>query len=316
MKYEDRLSTPLEDSPLSKILNYLSINDVYCSESQLYKPWAIRIPSFQNTMMYHFVLEGSLTIEIQGETFELNKGEFLLLPKNIPHNVFNGETTYFTDFNNLPIQVINERFERLTYGRDGELTRLFCGSMTCEHPLANRIINKLPKYIKLNNQNAFTEEALASLITEESQELDVGASAVISRLAEVLVITAIRNNINTSNKDSFAWLKALDDRRIMNALELIHQSPETHWTLEDLAKEVGMSRTSFANNFKTLIGNSPIEYLTSWRISLAYSKLMNSNASILSIAMDFGYKYESAFSRAFKKIIGSTPSEVRKQFKR
>jgi len=114
--------------------------------------------------------------------------------------------------------------------------------------------------------------------------------------------------------EKMGWLGALEDDRIGNALRIIHETPDHHWSLEEIAQKVGMSRTSFAQQFKRLVGNTPMEYLTEWRMSLAYSKLQLSKDSILAIALDIGYQSEAAFSRAFKKVIGQSPNEIRKAY--
>ena len=129
-----------------------------------------------------------------------------------------------------------------------------------------------------------------------------------------MVIAAMRQHLENVNEEEIGWLGALADDRIGNALRLLHDQPAKHWSLEELASAIGMSRTSFAQLFKRLVGNTPMDYLTEWRMSLAYSKLQLSKDSVLAIALDIGYQSEAAFSRAFKKAIGKSPGEVRKAY--
>jgi AraC-like DNA-binding protein len=128
-----------------------------------------------------------------------------------------------------------------------------------------------------------------------------------------MVLTALRQYLESQKDNKLGWIGALEDKRISKAIQLVHESPSSHWSLQDLASNVGMSRTGFAVEFKRLVGNSPMDYLTEWRMSLAYVDLQNTKSSVLSIAMDYGYQSESAFSRAFKKITGHPPGEVRKR---
>ena len=124
----------------------------------------------------------------------------------------------------------------------------------------------------------------------------------------------MRQYVSKLSEDETGWLGALEDDRIGKALTLIHDNPEHHWGLDELARNVGMSRTSFAQQFKRLVGNTPMEYLTEWRMSLAYSKLQLTKDTMLTIALDIGYQSEAAFSRAFKKVMGKTPNEIRKAY--
>ena len=156
--------------------------------------------------------------------------------------------------------------------------------------------------------------SVAELLKSESQSVSVGAEAVISRLADILVIAAMRQYLSGLDDSQTGWLTALEDDRIGKSLKLIHDQPDRHWSLEELASAVGMSRTSFATQFKKLVGNTPMDYLTEWRMSLAYSSLQLTKDTVLSIALDIGYQSEAAFSRAFKKIIGKSPLQVRKDY--
>ncbi len=118
----------------------------------------------------------------------------------------------------------------------------------------------------------------------------MGAEAVISRLADILVIAAMRQYLSELDDSQTGWLNALEDERIGKSLKLLHDQPARHWSLEELATAVGMSRTSFATQFKKLVGNTPMDYLTEWRMSLAYSSLQLTKDTMLSIALDIGYR--------------------------
>jgi AraC-like DNA-binding protein len=156
-------------------------------------------------------------------------------------------------------------------------------------------------------------KSIIGLLESETRKAEEGSTGAISRLADLLIVTSLREYIGSNNNDKLVWVGALEDSRIAKAIELVHQQPSRHWNLEDLSSEVGMSRTSFTTEFKKLVGNSPMEYLTEWRMSLAYGDLQNTKSSILQIALDYGYQSESAFSRAFKRTIGHSPSTIRKE---
>ncbi|MGQ8364459.1 AraC family transcriptional regulator [Glaciecola sp. 1036] len=313
--HTQRTATTIDDGSLSKLLNNLQMKSAFYTASELRKPWSTQMPPMLQCMMFHFVVEGDATFSCGDESLELSQGDFILFPKGEGHIVSDGECKTATPLAELPIECITERYEKLTFGGNGELTRLVCGAMVFDHPLAKKIVEILPSFILIKKSNVETAsliESISQLLKSESQQISLGAEAVISRLAEILVIAALREFLGQLNETSLAWLGALEDDRIGKAMKLIHDSPDKHWSLEGLAKEVGMSRTSFSQQFKRLVGDTPMEYLTEWRMSLAFSKLTLSKDTVLSIALDIGYQSESAFSRVFKKVIGKSPREVRR----
>lgn len=315
--FKKRLNTPIRDEPIGKVLDSLHMESVFFTQSSLTSPWAMSMPPMHNCMMFHMVLSGEAEF-CEGASIEkLGQGDFILFPKGEGHTLSDGICRTFTPLSDLPIKAVTERFETLTYGGKGERTQMICGVMLFQHPLAIKLLGILPSHIVIKNE----EKAASNIVTKlshlleiETSELDVGAEAVIARLADILVVTAMRQYLSKLSEDETGWLGALEDDRIGKALTIIHDNPEHHWGLEELAHNVGMSRTSFAQQFKRLVGNTPMEYLTEWRMSLAYSKLQLTKDTMLTIALDIGYQSEAAFSRAFKKVMGKTPNEIRKAY--
>ena len=226
-----------------------------------------------------------------------------------------GQCTVITPLHELPIKVITERYETLDFGGGGEQVKLVCGALLFQHPLAIKILDILPEYIHIEaaaNTSISMVQSICQMLNAETQQIDIGAEAVIARLADLLVIAAMRQHLSQVDENELGWLNALLDNRIGKALERIHAQPAKHWSLEELAESVGMSRTSFSKQFKRLVGNTPMDYLTEWRMSLAFSRLQLTTDTQLAIALDIGYQSEAAFSRAFKKVIGKSPGEIRK----
>ena len=315
--YKARVETKITDQPIGKLLDTLRMESVFFTQSTLTKPWSVTMPEIPNCMMFHIVVEGMALFEVAGSTFKLNAGDFVLFPKGEGHLLSDGECQYSTNLADLPIVSVTERFETLEFGGGGDATHMVCGVMLFQHPLAIKLLGILPSYIIIDRDtdgSTMMIGNISELLKTETQTIGVGAKAVIARLADILVIAAMRQYLTELNEDKIGWLGALSDDRIGNALKLIHENPAEHWSLEDLATKVGMSRTSFAQLFKRLVGNTPMDYLTEWRMSLAYSKLQLTKESVLAIALDIGYQSEAAFSRAFKKIIGKSPGEVRKAY--
>jgi transcriptional regulator GlxA family with amidase domain len=139
-----------------------------------------------------------------------------------------------------------------------------------------------------------------------------GGETVLSRVAELLFVDVVRRHIETLPKDAGSWLSGLRDPHIGAALALMHGRPAEAWTLEGLAREVGMSRSVFADRFAHFMQDSPMQYLTRWRMQLATRLLERQGAGVAQVAAEVGYESEAAFNRAFKKVVGTPPGAWRR----
>jgi AraC-like DNA-binding protein len=315
--YKRRINTPINDEPIGKLLDTLRMESAFYTQSSLSSPWGMEMPPMHNCMMFHMVIDGEAVFKIDADEIILKSGDFILFPKGEGHALSDGNCLSFTPLEDLPIKAVTERYETLLFGGGGQQTSMICGVLLFQHPLAIKLLGILPTYIIIRNNEhseSNTIESITSMLDLETNAIGIGREGVIARLADIMVITAMRQHMLGLSDDKLSFLGALEDDRIGNALKLIHDKPEHHWSLDELATKVGMSRTSFAQQFRKLVGNTPMEYLTEWRMSLAYSKLQLSKDSVLVIALDLGYQSEAAFSRAFKKVIGKSPIEIRKAY--
>jgi AraC-like DNA-binding protein len=146
----------------------------------------------------------------------------------------------------------------------------------------------------------------------EAREPRPGGETVITRLADVLVILAIRAWIEQDPLARTGWLGALRDRQIGRAITLIHRDPARAWTVANLASEIAMSRSAFAARFTALVGEPPMHYVTRWRMLVALTWLKEEGATIGELALRLGYQSEAAFSRAFKRFTGTSPGAIRR----
>jgi AraC-like DNA-binding protein len=158
-------------------------------------------------------------------------------------------------------------------------------------------------------------EPTLKFIACEAQSGRPGAQTVVSRLADVLFIQIVRGYLATLPASSSGWLGALGDSQIGAALGFIHQSPELDWTVQSLAAKVAMSRSAFASRFARLVGEPPLAYVTRWRMQKAAGLLRQSSATLANIAERVGYDSEAAFSKAFKRAVGSAPGAYRRAAK-
>jgi AraC-like DNA-binding protein len=152
----------------------------------------------------------------------------------------------------------------------------------------------------------------SEIAAEESRAKRSGGENVLSRMSELMFVELIRAYIASLPEGQTGWLAGLRDRAVGSALNLLHGRPAHDWTLDELAKESGLSRSSFVDRFTALIGQPPMQYLASWRMQLAANRLLNGTDNVAKVAADVGYESEAAFSRAFKRVVGMSPAAWRK----
>src|SRR5579863_733314 len=201
-------------------------------------------------------------------------------------------------------------------GGGGAPTTIVCGSFSFDRVSPRPITQLLPSFILIKADQAHTlalhntMQALASEMAEQAP----GSEVVATRLAEVLFIQALRAHIASGvewrNK---GWLRAIFDPQMGTALSAIHDRVDTPWTVESLAEAAGMSRSAFAARFKELLKQTPLEYVTEWRMRKAMQLLQQRDKKLIDVARSVGYESDAAFSKAFKRVVGANPGEYLKR---
>jgi len=210
-------------------------------------------------------------------------------------------------FSRLPISV--------KIGEGGaERTEVICGFLGCDARPFNPLIESLPRVLHVPRRSADDGvlEQLVKLALSESLAQRAGGDVVLARLSELLFVEVVRRHLATLPGDTVGWFAGLRDPHIGRALQKLHQRAAHPWSLEELAKEVGMSRSVLAERFTHFVGVPPIQYLAQWRIQLAADLLRSHNASLAEIAERVGYGSEAALSRAFKRWVGVAPALYRR----
>jgi AraC-like DNA-binding protein len=201
------------------------------------------------------------------------------------------------------------------YGGGGAPTTIVCGSMSFDRASLRPITQLLPSFILIKAEQARTlalhntMQALASEMAEQAP----GSGVVATRLAEVLFIQILRAHIASRPERNKGWLRAVFDPQLGTALSAIHDRVNTPWTVESLAEAAGMSRSAFAARFKELLGQTPLEYVTEWRMQKAMQLLEQRDKKLIDVARSVGYESDAAFSKAFKRVVGSNPGEYLKR---
>jgi AraC-like DNA-binding protein len=204
---------------------------------------------------------------------------------------------------------------RLSYGGGGESTRLLCGFLACDETINNPVLSALPRIFKIDMRNdprsAWLEASLEFAAAEAAQ-WRAGSATVLARLSELLFVEAVRRCIDGLPDDRKGWLAGVRDRFVGRALASMHAQPAYDWTVDELARKVGLSRSALAQRFSDLLGQPPMQYLASWRLRMAAHELSSGSKTLAAVAELVGYESEAAFNRAFKREFGMPPAGWRK----
>ncbi|HZD91620.1 MAG TPA: AraC family transcriptional regulator, partial [Pseudolabrys sp.] len=205
---------------------------------------------------------------------------------------------------------------KLRTGEEGPVdAHLICGFFACDVRPFNPLLESLPRFMRIGRGTSTATDGLLEqfvrLASAEIQDRRAGAQSVLNKLSELVFIEAVRSYMDELSAENTGWLCALRDPLVGRAIALLHGQPARAWTLDELAAEAGASRSALASRFAHLMGYPPIQYLTRWRMQLASKRLSERGAKVAAVAQEVGYDSEAAFSRAFKKFSGQSPSEWR-----
>lgn len=301
--------------PLGETLHTLRLKgSLYC-RSELRAPWGVDMPAFEGHMMFHVVTSGHCWLEVDSEEPKLlQQGSLTLVPHGNGHCIRSSQTAAAKPLFDIPVEKISDRYEIMRYGGDGDLTQLTCGVVSFDHVAGRQLVAQLPKILQIDtwgDEEGSWLQSTMRFIAREARELRPGGETVITHLADVLIIQAIRSWIDSAPEANQGWLAALRDKQVGKALATIHREPEKSWTVGSLAQEIGMSRSGFSARFTSLVGESVKRYLTQWRMQLARAQLAETSVSLAVLAERLGYQSEAAFCRAFKRVFGVSPGSVR-----
>ena len=277
------------------------------------------MPEAQHIISFHAVVSGSCWASLGDDSVppvRLHAGDVVVFPKG-SSNVMsstpgqrgqpNMAMYYRPTDTHLPFKVIHG-------GEGDERTRFICGYLGCDARPFNPLLSSLPAILCARRPvdgSAWMTDLFQHAVAEGNSGR-TGAETILAKLSELMFVEVIRSHIETLPEGSEGWLAGLRDRYVGEALRLIHGQPSEDWSLERLARSAGCSRSSLANRFSQLVGTSPMQYLTAWRMQLAVRKLESPGTSISQTGAELGYESEAAFNRAFKRFVGVPPGTWRK----
>jgi AraC-like DNA-binding protein len=312
------LTAPRADE-LSVLLEQINVRSVVYCLSDLGAPWGLQVDG-SATAKFHLILDGraTLTLDEPGAgPAELSAGELALLPHGSGHLIQDDRGSPTRRLEHILAELPAEAAERLAYGGDGPRTSLLCGGFALASGLPENLLGLLPPLLVLDTASsgigAWLEPTLALLRSEIACDAP-GGPAVLAKLADVFLAEIVRRYLSSLDALTFSVPSAAaSDPSVGAALTLLRAQPDTPWTVADLARKVGLSRTVFAARFRELVGESPMSYLARVRLGYAAGYLSATNKTVREIARMVGYSSEASLSKAFRRAFGRAPGEYRRQ---
>jgi AraC-like DNA-binding protein len=273
-------------------------------------------PSAERVVIFHLITEGECYVELGNEPpLKLVAGDAIIFPLGDAHRMASRPGLTPASGGASLRDVLSRRPRQLDFGGGGATTRLVCGYLACDARLARMLLAGLPPMVRVNVRGSNAGiwlEASVRYALAEARSPRPGGAGVLAKLAEVLFIEVLRLYMNEQAEGRTGWLAGVGDRIVGAALNALHKSPAQAWTLDELARTAGTSRSVLAERFQHLVGSSPMQYLTQWRMLLAANLLRRSTAPLISIAEDVGYQTDTAFIRAFRREFGAPPAAWRR----
>ncbi|HEU4686495.1 MAG TPA: AraC family transcriptional regulator [Nitrospira sp.] len=312
---------------LSEVLKAVKLDGAVFFNGEFSAPWCVKEPDSstmasylrarsKHVIIFHLIWEGRAyaRMDDDGRPMNLTAGDIVIFPQGDAHLLGNGTPVTPVDSAKEIEQVVAEGRVLSQFGGGGELTKLVCGYLTCDEHLSRVFLAGLPPIIKINirdnGSGRWLEETLRFSV-EHAEAAGPGGAAVMAKLSEVLFIETLRRYVALLPPHQRGWLAGVRDPEVGKALALLHRRPAEPWTVASLAEAVGTSRSVLAERFRCYLAETPMAYLTRWRLQLGAQMLASTNRSVMEIAADVGYESEPSFNRAFKREFGLPPARFR-----
>ena len=298
--------------PLADVFDLSRVSGAVMAQLIAHEPWGVAVDPLPGAV-FHAMVAGGCWLRMPGRAPQhLMPGDVILLPTNTPHEL---------------VSSVDARTDSLTrFGADtrgdmiiegpGAGTRVLCAAYDYDHEVAHPLMSQLPPVLYIPAGMPGDDGGVAATLRLLALELGgrpPGSRAAVGRLIDVMLIHVMRAWLRTQEDDATdGWLLALRDPLVARAMNAIHQRPHEPWTMESLAREVSVSRATLARRFAHLVGETPPEYLTRWRMDLAAQRLRDTDDTVAVIAAAVGYRSEYSFSRAFTRHRGLAPGRYRR----
>lgn len=312
---------------LSEALRDMRVTGALIFNAEYRAPWGFASPASQtyarflapgteHLVLFHLVTSGQATVSVDGYgDVRLAPGEIVVFPHGDAHTMGNGPVREFRDASSSLPKVLTGSLALERGGGDGAVTTFVCGYFGCERYAERLFLAGLPPLFTVNIRGDAAGRWLEESIRHAVADSDIGRpgrAAVLAKLSEALFLEALSRYMDDLPPEQTGWLVAARDDVAGTALAHLHRDPARPWTLADLARESGTSRTVLTERFTHLLGESPLVYLARWRLQLAARLLETTDGKVLRVASEVGYESEAAFNRAFKRWFGVPPARYRR----
>ena len=315
----------------SEVLKAVKLDGAMFYNAEFSAPWCLCSPASptlapylsagsRHVIIFHLLTEGHGYAQVEGDDrpLPLNAGDILIVPHGDPHAMRNGPLIKPVDHAEEIRRILSQGLKVSRMGGGGEITKFICGYMTCEPQLSQVFLGGLPPILKVSIRNDASGQWLEHSIRYSVDHADAfspGGEAVLTKLSEVLFVETLRRYIALLPREQTGWLAGVRDPEVGKALALLHRQPAHPWTVAALASEVGISRSVLAERFRHYLSETPIAYLTRWRLQLGAQMLTSTSRGVAQIAGEVGYESEASFNRAFKREFSLPPARFRSQLK-
>jgi AraC-like DNA-binding protein len=286
------------------------------------------MPGAEHVIEYHMVLKGEAWVAVDGEApLRLSEGDIVMLPHGDAHVVSSapGVPPIAKDDADIVGRMCSQtRPIPITY-RGGACqvgvglapadasSVIMCGFIACDLKPFNPLIDALPRlmHLQAHRVGAWVAPMLEDAASENGAQR-AGGAALLQRVSEMVFVDGARRYLDSLPDQAQGWLGALRDRQVGRAISFIHGDPAEAWTLENLGKRVGLSRSALHERFVEFAGIPPMQYLTNWRMQCGARLLREGHDTVATVAQEVGYESEAAFARAFKRATGQPPAAWRR----
>lgn len=315
---------------LSDVLKTVRLEGAFYLDTEFTAPWCIRgkhgrasvgerLAGADHVVYFHFLTEGRCKVRLAdgADELEVAAGDLVLFPQDDRHlmgsdlRITPVETDRLVGVETAP----GSGLMQIHHGGGGVATRFVCGYLACNRSLCRPLLEALPRVLRIPMGNGPAAALLRELLQAAVRESSVarpGADSMLAKLSELMFVEAMRQYVERLPPEGKGWLAGVRDAHVGRALALLHGDPGKAWTVDRLARAVALSRSALAERFVALVGESPMQYLTRWRLALAARMLRSGGMAVARVAEQSGYESETAFSRAFKREFGKPPAAWRR----
>jgi AraC-like DNA-binding protein len=313
---------------LSEVLRTVRLKGGVFLHAEFSEPWCLGVkvlpegcaPFLGETseiIPYHYVVDGRLKVQVpDGPLYELGSGGLALFPRNDYHLLGGDPRLPPTPSMEVVQPPTRGGLATIRLGGEGARTRIVCGFLASDSLQANPVVSTLPAVLCLDYREGPSASWIRNTFSYAADEIAagrMGSETVFAKLSELLFVEAIRRYAEALPEGQTGWLAGLRDPYVSRALAVLHARPGDAWTVDELGREVGLSRSALAERFTQVIGVPPMQYLSHWRIQIAAQALLHSSKPIARIAQETGYETEASFARAFKRRMGMPPGAWRRR---